>query len=590
MPTTSNPKEKCPSCEKLILKSNMSRHQKLHSKSCSICSKSFGDDAKLQHHIASVHRPSLIVKKKFSCSSCPLSFSTYYQLLHHKKSIHQGSSPISYEEVDLSIYGDSPALHNELQTVEHFLRDSVLELSKKKVHNFKLQDLNPEVVIEKLLIVYNDLPSAAKVNISFGFVLQNVQDREEFRYYYAADNNPIFLNPVIISDLNLIKTRLRGDDFLPNLLTQRPDTKWKFYCVTNVTFFVFLLSGVPLGCIDLPIPSILLRNPLVKCFVSDSELVPYRDNLCMFRALAYDLYGNEDLQQNTKNLLQQFLSKLRADGADFQGIEENDITILEELIDRNIQIFTILLDDDSKMFAELTRRSSMNRLQTTSLLRYENHICWTADINKFLKKFRCYICDHFYDRSYNLVNHMKNCSESTQHKYPSGAYQLSDTIFDRLEEFNIIVPDELRLFPNLIVYDFESKTVHDSTVKNTELTSWIGKHVPISVSLCSNFNPDTLFICNEDPNQLIRDFVQNLVALSEKSASIMKEKLQTYISQLQEKYYSVRGLVPVMENEQRSMERNFFDNEAGIDHDDDDDQDPETQQYKWELKTLSNLI
>ena len=214
MPRTSNPKEKCPSCEKLILKSNMSRHQKLHSKSCSICSKSFGDDAKLQHHIASVH---MIVKKKFSCSSCPLSFSTYYQL-HHKKSIHQGSSPINYEEVDLSIYGDSPALHNELQTVEHFLRDSVLELSKKKVHNFKLQDLNPEVVIEKLLIVYNELPSAAKVNISFGFVLQNVQDREEFRYFYAADNNPLFLNPVIISDysdLNLIKTRLRGDDFYP---------------------------------------------------------------------------------------------------------------------------------------------------------------------------------------------------------------------------------------------------------------------------------------------------------------------------------------------------------------------------------------
>ena len=98
---------------------------------------------------------------------------------------------------------------------------------------------------------------------------------------------------------------------------------------------------------------------------------------------------------------------------------------------------------------------------------------------------------------------MKHCSETTQHKYASGAYQLSDTIFDRLEEFNIIVPDELRLFPNPIVYDFQSITVHDSTIKNTEMTSWIGKHVPISVSMCSNFNPDTVFICNEDPNQLL---------------------------------------------------------------------------------------
>ena len=91
------------------------------------------------------------------------------------------------------------------------------------------------------------------------------------------------------SDLNFIKSKLRSEDFLPNLINQRPDTKWKFYCVTNVTFFVFLLSGVPLGCITQNIPSILLRNGYVKCFVSDCEKKPYQDNLCMFRALAYDL-------------------------------------------------------------------------------------------------------------------------------------------------------------------------------------------------------------------------------------------------------------------------------------------------------------
>ena len=54
----------------------------------------------------------------------------------------------------------------------------------------------------------------------------------------------------------------------------------------------------------------------------------------MFRALAYDLCGNEDLQQYTMNLLQQFLSKVLDDGAHFQGIDENDIPILEELIGR----------------------------------------------------------------------------------------------------------------------------------------------------------------------------------------------------------------------------------------------------------------
>ena len=272
MPRYSNPKEQCSSCNKLIMKSNMSRHQKLHAKRCSQCSQSFPDEAKLQKHIASVHAPSLIIKKKFSCSSCLLSFSTYYQLLHHKKKSHQRSTLSTYEEVDLSIYGESPALHSELQTVQHFLRDSVLELSRKKVHNFKIMEINHETVIEKLDCVYNELPSSAKISISFGFVLQSVQNPEEFRYYYAADNNPIFLNPMVLSDdsdLNYIKSKLRENEILPNLINQRPDTKWKFYCFTNVTFFVFLLSGVPLGCIAQNIPSVLLKNKHVKCFVSD---------------------------------------------------------------------------------------------------------------------------------------------------------------------------------------------------------------------------------------------------------------------------------------------------------------------------------
>ena len=350
MPRKSDQKELCNSCDKPILKSNMSRHQKLHAKRCLQCSQSFPDDEKLQRHIVSKHAPSL-TQKKFSCGSCNSTFSTYYQLLHHKKNSHQRSIPSTYEEVDLSVYGDSPALHNERQTVQHFLRDSVLELSRKKVHNFKIMEINHETVIEKLDCVYNELPSSAKINISFGFVLQSVQNPEEFRYYYAADNNPVFLNPMVLSDdsdLNYIKSMLRQDEFFPNLINQRPDTKWKFYCVTNVTFFVFLLSGVPLGCIEQSIPSTLLRNPIVKCFVSDCEKRPYEDNLCMFRALAYELHGSKELQQNTMELMQMFLSATRRDDETFPGIHENDIPVLEALVDRNIQIYSIFFDEQSE--------------------------------------------------------------------------------------------------------------------------------------------------------------------------------------------------------------------------------------------------
>ena len=141
------------------------------------------------------------------------------------------------------------------------------------------------------------------------------------------------------SNLSFIKSKLRSEDFLPNLINQRPDTKWKFYCVTNVTFFVFLLSGVPLGCMTQNIPSILLSNGYVKCFVSDCEKKTYQDNLCMFRALAYDLYGSDELHQNTLKLMQSFLSATRRDDETFPGIHEDDISVLEEITDRNIHIY-----------------------------------------------------------------------------------------------------------------------------------------------------------------------------------------------------------------------------------------------------------
>ena len=309
--------------------------------------------------------------------------------------------------------------------------------------------------------------------------------------------------------------------------------------------------------------------------------------MCMFRALAYDLYGSVELQNKTMELRQMFLSATRRDDETFPGIHEDDIPALEEITDRNIQVYTKFFAEQSEMFAELTRRSLMKRTKTTSLLRYENHICWTADINKFHKKFRCYICDHFFDRSNNLMVHLRNCSENTQHRYPSGAYQLAETIFDRLEDVNIMVRQELRLFSHLIVFDFESITVPDNTLRNTDLTSWIGKHVPMSVSIASNLLKDPIFICNEDPYQLIRDFVSSLTNIAEKSTLIMREKLNAFVLELEEKYWTVRQLVPVKDKQVPTGVQELFDNEA--EPDEEEDEELEIRRLRCELKMLSNL-
>ena len=142
--------------------------------------------------------------------------------------------------------------------------------------------------------------------------------------------------------------------------------------------------------------------------------------------------------------------------------QEYMIFLFSEIWLTEIYKLILLFNKKSERFPELTCSSSMKHSKTILLMRYDNNIYWTADINMSPKKFNCYICNHLFDRSYNLLVHMKNCSKKTRHKYLSGDYQLSEPVFDRLEDLNIIVPLLLSLFLTLF-FCLESITVPDKT-------------------------------------------------------------------------------------------------------------------------------
>ena len=78
------------------------------------------------------------------------------------------------------------------------------------------------------------------------------------------------------------------------------------------------------------------------------------------------------------------------------------------------------------------------------------------------------------------------------------------------------------MFKNLAVFDFESICVKEETYKETETTKWIGKHVPISVSISSNLIPEPIFLCNSDPRHLSSFFVSALEGLATQSKAQMK--------------------------------------------------------------------
>ena len=102
-------------------------------------------------------------------------------------------------------------------------------------------------------------------------------------------------------------------------------------------------------------------------------------------------------------------------------------------------------------------------------------------------------------------------------------YELRETLFEKLDAFNILYRIEQKLFKNLAKFVFESICVKEAnSYKQTETTTWIARHVPISVSISSNLIPEPIFVCNANPHHLISSFITALEGLATPGKAQMK--------------------------------------------------------------------
>ena len=100
---------------------------------------------------------------------------------------------------------------------------------------------------------------------------------------------------------------------------------------------------------------------------------------------------------------------------------------------------------------------------------------------------------------------------------------MRETLFEKLDAFNMPYRSEQKLFKNLANFDFEFICVKEAnSYKQTETTTWIGKHVPISVSISSNMILEPIFLCNANPHHLTLSFITALEGLATQSKIQMK--------------------------------------------------------------------
>ena len=191
----------------------------------------------------------------------------------------------------------------------------------------------------------------------------------------------------------------------------------------------------------------------------------------------------------------------------------DDIASVEDIVGTNIFKYDVDLIDGA-VVAELAQRSIKKCGKKIQLIRYNSHVCYVDNIYVNFKAFRCPTYDTYFQKTINLERHLVRCSERVKHIYPKNVYQLRETLFDMLDSFGIQCTHDQKLFNDLVVFDFGSICIPEEKFKNTETTTWISKHIPITVSISSNLLALPMILCIFQPSGLVESLIDAVEGLA----------------------------------------------------------------------------
>ena len=129
------------------------------------------------------------------------------------------------------------------------------------------------------------------------------------------------------------------------------------------------------------------------------------------------------------------------------------------------------------------------------------------NLKAVFQSFSCPSCDTFSNRTINLERNLNTCSERVKNASLKNVYETQETLFDKLDSLGNEYTNEQTLFRNLAIFDRESICVQTESFTDTDTTEWIGKHIPVLVSISRNLVTEPIFLRNSDPHHLVTSFI-----------------------------------------------------------------------------------
>ena len=161
---------------------------------------------------------------------------------------------------------------------------------------------------------------------------------------------------------------------------------------------------------------------------------------------------------------------------------------------------------------------------------------------------------------------------------------MRETLFDNFDGFGISDNDDRKLFKNLAMLDFESICVPSEQLKDTNTSTWIGKHEPISVFISSNLIDEPLFLCDKDPKALMLSFVEAIEVLANKNKTEMRTNFSSIEAIIRARVNAIR------EDLNKRKDRNASTSECEDEGTEEDDEaDMSTQFLQMQKNQLLDL-
>ncbi|XP_070178816.1 uncharacterized protein, partial [Littorina saxatilis] len=290
------------------------------------------------------------------------------------------------------------------------------------------------------------------------------------------------------------------------------------------------------------LPDFIQNNPAIYTLIKDEHhSFDYTDNLCFFRCLALHRGAQlHSLHTQTSQLWKQWFGKQDNLSHPFSGLTYSDLERAEDEFEVNVDVFEFD-ETQSPPCLVPSRRSARKHPQIMRVLSYEHHFCYITDINKAAQAFGCRRCGKLWKKEWLLNRHEETCTgDKIKHVYPGGVYTPPPTALEMLHNNGLLV-DTSFVFPYRATYDFE--VFFDSRdlpqpKKQDAKTHYTCKHVPLSVSVCSNvpsFEEPVCFISTGDAQELVNKMVDHLERISDYSFGLLKERFADIYEQLDEK-------------------------------------------------------